>query len=292
MTVIDTSSVEPIAPAELILPHDADELIIRPVRGWIGVDWPEIVRFRELLFFLVWRDLKVRYKQTILGVIWAVIQPVVNTALIVLLDRVANITSDGYPRALYIYAGILPWTFFSTGVSLGGMSLVNQTHLLTKVYFPRLFVPTASVGAGLMDMAISFLMFAALMAGFHFIPSWQIVLLPLLIGLTILATLGATYLLASLTVSYRDFRYVIPFMIQGLMFLSPVLLPVSMIRPRYQWILALNPMVGIINGFRSAIFGAPWNFMTLGISTFVAVALFLFGLFYFRKTERRFADIA
>jgi lipopolysaccharide transport system permease protein len=293
MTVIDTSTVETLPhPVSAPPPPEADELIIRAVRGWIGIDWAEIVRFRELLFFLVWRDLKVRYKQTVLGVVWAIIQPVVNTALIVLLDRVANITSDGYPRALYIYAGILPWTFFSTGVSLGGMSLVNQTHLLTKVYFPRLFVPTASVGAGLMDMFISFLMFAALMAAFHFVPSWQFVFLPLLVAQMILATLGATYLLASLTVSYRDFRYVIPFMIQGLMFLSPVLLPVSMIPHRYQLLLALNPMVGIINGFRSAIFGAPWNFATLGISAGVSVVLFLFGLFYFRKTERRFADIA
>jgi len=292
MSVLESNAVEVVSAQAMEREHQPEELVIRNVRGWIGIDWAEIFRFRELLLFLVWRDLKVRYKQTVLGVAWAVIQPLFNTLVFVMLDRMADISSEGYVRSLYIYAGVLPFTFFQTGVNLAGLSLVNQSHLLTKVYFPRLFVPTASVGATIVDMAISFCMFGVLMAGFRFIPNWQIVFLPLLLIPTIMATLGMAYLLSSLTVSYRDFRYVIPFMLQSWMFLSPVMYPVARVPLKYQWLFALNPMAGIIDGFRSCIFGKPWNFMMLGISTTVAVVMFLFGLFYFRRTERRFADIA
>jgi len=169
---------------------------------------------------------------------------------------------------------------------------VNQSHLLTKVYFPRLFVPTASVCATLVDMAISFGMYGVLSIVFRYTPSWEIVFIPPLILLTLLATLGVAYLLSSLTVSYRDFRYVIPFMLQGWMFASPVFWTLSMVNPKYHWLVALNPMAGIIDGFRSALFGKPWDFTALAISGTVSILLFLFGLFYFRKTERRFADIA
>jgi lipopolysaccharide transport system permease protein len=292
MSVLDSNAIEAVDKTLAPLDRQPDELIIRPVRGWIGVDWPEIFRFRELLFFLVWRDLKVRYKQTVLGVAWAILQPVFNTAVFVLLDRLANISSDGYPRSVFLYTAQLPWTFFYAGVSLAGVSLVNQSHLLTKVYFPRLFVPTASICAGIVDMAMSFVMFAVLLVCFRYMPSWQIVFLPPLFLLTLLATLGLGYLLSALVVSYRDFRYVIPFMLQGLMFLSPVMYSGNLVPVRYQWVLALNPMSGIINGYRSAILGAPWNFVTLGVSSAVSVALFLVGLFYFRRVERRFADIA
>ncbi len=271
---------------------DADEMVIRPVKGWIGVDWREIMRFRELLYFLVWRDLKVRYKQTVLGVAWAVLQPLFNMLLFTMLQRFANIPTDGYQRELYVYAGLLPWTFFSTGVNLGGLSLINQSHLLTKVYFPRLFVPTACVGAGLVDMAFSFGMLAILLLWFAFVPSWQIVYVPGLIVLAMLATMGLSYLLAALTVSYRDFRYLIPFFLQALLLLSPVMYPLTIVKTEYRWIMALNPMVGIIDGFRSSMLGKPWDFQVLGISTATTLALFAVGLFYFRKTERRFADIA
>ncbi len=293
MTAINGEVLEPVGRVGSVEPPEPEELVIRPLRGWIGIDWPEIVRFRELLYFLVWRDYKVRYKQTVLGVAWAIVQPVFNMVVFtIIFGRLAKISSDGFPYALYVYAGLVPWTFFSTGVNLAGLSLVNQSHLLTKVYFPRAFVPTASVGAGLVDMAISMVMGGLILLYFCFIPSWQIVFLPLLVLLTVLATLGLGYLLSSLTVSYRDFRYVIPFMLQGLMFLSPVVYPVNLVPGRYQWVLALNPMAGIIDAFRSAILGKPWNFVTLGVSTAVTIGLFVFGLFYFRKTERRFADIA
>jgi lipopolysaccharide transport system permease protein len=179
-------------------------------------------------------------------------------------------------------------------VNLAGQSVVNQQQLLTKVYFPRLFVPSASIGGGLVDMAISFGVYAVILGAYRFAPSWQVVFVPGLVLLTVLAALGMGYLLSALTVSYRDFRYAVPFMLRVMWGLSPVIYPVSLIG-RHPWavsIMALNPMMGIIDGYRSAILGKPWNFTTLAISGASAVALFTFGLFYFRKTERRFADIA
>jgi len=273
--------------------HAPYELVIRPRKGWINIDWAELWQCRELLFFLVWRDVKVRYKQTVLGIAWAAIQPV-STMIIftVIFGNFAKIPSEGLPYAVFVYAGLLPWTFFANGVTQAGMSLVSQQRLLTKIYFPRLFVPTAGIGSGLLDLAISFGVYACILAVFGVAPSWGVVFVPGLVLLTIVAALGLGYTLAALTVSYRDFRYVVPFMVRTLMYLSPVIFPVSMVPPRYHWILALNPMAGIIDGFRSAILGKPWNLTTLTVSTAVTVALFVFGLFYFRKTERRFADIA
>jgi len=270
-----------------------EQTVIRASRGWIGIDWPELWRFRELLYFLVWRDFKVRYKQTTLGVAWAVLQPVFNMVVFtIIFGRLAHLASDGLPYAVFVYAGLLPWTFFSAGVNLAGLSLVNQQNLLTKVYFPRLFVPAASIGAGLVDLAISFGVYAVILAFYRFPPSWQIVYLPFLILLTVLATLGAGLLLAALTVTYRDFRFVIPFMLQAMMYISPVVYPVSLVPKRYAWLLALNPMAGIIDAYRSAILGKPWNLTTLSVSTATTLILFTYGLFYFRKTERKFADIA
>lgn len=293
MTAIDTTLVD-AKPAEA----DADELVIQPVRGWIGIDWQEILRYRELLYFLVWRDLKVRYKQTVLGVAWAVLQPLFNMLLFLMLTRVVGIDwgtdvagNKSIPQ-LCIYAGLLPWTFFSTGVNLGGLSLINQAHLLTKVYFPRLFVPTACIGVGLIDMAISMGMFGVLLVYFQFVPSWQMVFVPGLVLLALLATLGFGYLLSSLTVSYRDFRYVIPFLVQAMMLGSAVMFPLSSVPADKQWILALDPMVGIVDAFRSAMLGRAWNFQVLGISAGMSVLIFIVGLYYFRKTERKFADIA
>jgi lipopolysaccharide transport system permease protein len=272
---------------------EAEELVIQASRGWIGIDLPELWRFRELLYFLVWRDFKVRYKQTVLGIAWAVLQPVFNMVVFtIIFGHLAHISSEGTPYAVFVYAGLLPWTFFSASVNLAGLSLVNQQNLLTKVYFPRLFVPAASIGAGLVDLAISFGIYAIILLGYRQVPSWQIVYLPLLILLTVIATLGFSFLLAALTVSYRDFRFVIPFMLQAMMYISPVVYPVSMVPARWQWLLALNPMAGIIDAYRCAILGKPWNIATLSVSTLSTIALFTLGVFYFKKTERRFADIA
>jgi lipopolysaccharide transport system permease protein len=291
MTVMTSDS-----PTEIIAQQQAavpTEMVIEARRGWIGIDWAEIWHYRELLYFLVWRDLKVRYKQTVLGIAWAVLQPLLSTFIFtIIFGMFAHIPTPGMPYAVFVYAGLLPFTFFQTGVNQAGLSLISQQNLLTKVYFPRLFVPTSSIGAGLVDMAISFGVYGIILASYRFVPSWQIVYVPGLLLLTILVTLGLGYLLAALTVSYRDFRYVIPFMLQLFMYASPVIFPVTLVPTRYRWILALNPLTGIIDGYRSAILGQPWHLPTLGISIATTIGLFIFGLFYFRKTERRFADIA
>ena len=272
---------------------DASEVLIRHQRGWIPIDWEELWHFRELLYFLVWRDLKVRYKQTLLGVAWAVLQPLFSMIIFtIIFGHLVKLDSEGFPYAVFVYAGLLPWTFFSASVALAGQSLVHQQSLMTKVYFPRLFVPSASVGASLADLMISLVVYALILAAYHVVPSWQIAFLPGLIVLTVIATLGLSYILAALTVTYRDVRFVIPFMLQLMMYGSPVVYSVHIFPHRYRWLLALNPMAGIIDGYRSAILGTPWNYTTLGVSSAVAVALFVYGVYYFRKTERTFADLA
>ena len=272
----------------------APALVLRPRSGWIPIDWRELWQHRELLYFLSWREVKVRYKQTVLGAAWAIIQPLFAMGVFtIIFGNFAKIPSDGQPYAAFVYAALLPWTFFANAVTNGGQSLINQQHLLTKVYLPRLFVPAAAIGSGLVDLAISFGVYAIVLACCRVVPSWQCVFLPGLLLLTIMAALGLSLLLAALTVAYRDFRYVVPFLMQALMYMSPVVYPVELVPARYQWLLALNPMAGIIDGYRTAMLGGrPWNFTVLGVSAATTVLLFVFGLFYFRKTERRFADIA
>ncbi len=269
------------------------EVIIQPRRGWVPIDWRELWEHRELLGFMVQRDLKVRYKQTVLGLAWAVLQPTFSVLIFsVIFGAFAKIPSDGVPYPVFAFAGMLPWMLFSTAVTAGGQSLINQQHLLTKVYMPRMFIPAASIGTAVADFAIAFVVFLLLMLAYGRIPGPSIAAVPLLVGIAVTAALGASLLLSSLTVSYRDFRFVLPFMMQVWMYLSPVIYPVSMVPEKYQWILAINPMVGVIDGFRSACLGQPWNWDTLGISAGTAVGMLAIGLFYFRRTERRFADIA
>lgn len=296
---LDAPAAPAVAPRRAAMPAPSvdlptgRQLVIEPRRGWIPINWGEMYEFRELLYFLIWRDVKVRYKQTVLGVGWAVLQPVLAMLIFtVIFGRFAKIPSDGAPYAVFVYAGLLPWTFFSSGVSQGGLSLVSQQHLLTKVYLPRLFVPAASVGGALVDLAVSFGVYAVLLVAYGVAPTWGILCLPLLVLATILAALGLSFLLAALTVSYRDFRYVVPFMMQILMYLSPVVYSTSLIPERWQWLAALNPMSGIIDAFRAAILGSPLNPITLSISILSTLGLLVAGVAYFRSVERRFADIA
>ncbi len=274
------------------------ELVIQPRQGWLAIDWRELFRYRELLFFLTWRDYKVRYKQTFLGVAWAVLQPVLSMVIFtVIFGNFADFKSqlpvglqDKY--ALFVFAGLLPWQFFSAAVTNGGGSLVSQQNLLTKIYFPRLFVPSAIVGAALVDMAISIGVFAILSVCMGLWPTWNLLALPLLLGLLVVASLGIAYLLSALTVTYRDARFIIPFMVQAWLYVSPVVYPLSLAPAKWHWALALNPMCGIIEGFRSALLGTEWQLVPLAISTTTTTVLFLAGLYYFRQTEGRFADIA
>jgi lipopolysaccharide transport system permease protein len=269
------------------------ETIIRPRTGWIAIDWSELWDRRELLQSLVYRDVQVRYKQTVLGFAWAILQPVFSMLIFTFIfGRFAKLPSEGAPYALFVYCGLLPWTFFSSAVTAGGQSLVNQQALLTKIYLPRLFVPAAPVGGALVDLGISFGVFALLMTFFQQMPGWGIVLIPVLLLMLLAATLGIGLFLAALTVSYRDFRYVIPFMMQAGMYISPVIYSASMIPPEYRYILALNPLMGIIDGFRAAFLNRPFDWPLVAISAISAIGLLFLGMFYFRKTERRFADVA
>ena len=268
------------------------EFVIEPPQGWGGLGWSELVRYRELLYFMIWRDLKVRYKQTVLGVVWAIIQPLFSVVVFtVIFGRLAGLSSEGFPFALFVLAGLLPWQFFQSGVSTAGLSLVNQQNLLTKVYFPRLFVPASVIGTCLVDFFIASLLFALLLLWYQVMPSWQVLFVPILLFFVMLATLGLGFWLAALTVTFRDLRFVVPFLMQALMFLSPVVYAVSIVPAEWHWVLGINPMAGLIDGFRSAVLGKPWNFITLSVSCFSSTTLFLFGIYMFRKTEQKFADL-
>lgn len=272
---------------------DFPEVVIRPRSGWIAIDWKELFYYRELLYFLSWRDVKVRYKQTVLGVAWAVIQPLLTMVIFtVIFGKFAGMPSGGLPYPVFVFAGLIPWTFFSTCIGFAGTCLIGQQHLLTKIYFPRLFVPSAVICAYLIDLAVTLVLYAFILTAYAIVPSWQVVFLPLMILLTLVLTLGLGYTLAALTVLFRDIRYIIPFGLQLLMYLSPVIYPVNLLPDRYRWILSLNPMCGIIEGFRWSILGTPCDPISMGLSAAISLGLLIFGLFFFRRTERQFADIA
>ena len=272
---------------------DATETVIRPRPGWIAVNWRELYAFRELLYFLSLRDVKVRYKQTSLGVAWAVLQPLATMLIFTVIYAVfLKVPSDDVPYPVFVFAGLIPWQFFSSGLTIASQCLINQQQFLTKIYFPRIFIPTASVAAFLVDMVISFVIYAGLLLYYGFMPSWQVIFVPLLVLLTVVLTLGVGIFLSAVTVVYRDAKHMVPFLLQFLMYASPVVYPVSIVPKRYQWVLGLNPLCGLIDGFRSAILGTPWNFITLGLSVLLSTGMLVFSLFYFRRTERHFADIA
>ncbi len=266
--------------------------VIEPQKGWRTLDLKELWAYRELLMVLAQRDIKVRYKQTVLGVAWAVIQPLATMLLFSLVfGRLAKIPSDGLPYPIFVYAGLLPWTFFANAISTSGNSLVGQQHLISKVYFPRLIIPLSSIGTGLIDFAIAALILLAMMVYYGIGWSFNLLAVPFLVVAVIFISLGVGTLLSALTVSYRDFRFVIPFMVQFWMWATPVVYPASMFPEKWQWVLFLNPMAGLIEGFRSAFLGRPFDWPGISISLAVATCVFLLGIFYFEKMERRFADI-
>lgn len=268
------------------------QIIIEPRKGWLGVNWREIWNYRELLFFLTWRDVKVRYKQTVLGFLWAFIQPFLKMVVFsVVFGRLAKMDSEGFPYPIFVYAGLLPWQFFAETLNRSSQSVVGNANLITKVYFPRLIMPISSVGACLVDFAISFSILIGLMFYYGIMPTFAAVLVLPLILLTIFTALGVGTLLSALNVAYRDFRYVIPFMVQIWMFATPVIYPVKIVPKNWQWLLFLNPMSGIVDAYRSAILGKPFAWGNLAISVNVALLAFLCGLMYFRRFEREFADI-
>ena len=267
--------------------------VIEPKKGWVPVDLKEIWQYSELLYFLTKRDIKVRYKQTVLGGLWAIIQPFFTMVIFTFFfGRLGNIPSDGMPYPIFVYAALLPWTYFANAVSTSGNSLVGSANLITKIYFPRLIVPVSAALGGLLDFFIALFILLGLIIYYKVILTLGILLFPFLIGLTFLCAVGVGLWLSALNVQYRDIRYVIPFLIQIWMFISPVIYPVSMAKGNYLYILLFNPMSGVIKAYRASILGhQPIDWGMLGLSTAIILFLFISGLFYFRRMERVFADV-
>ena len=267
--------------------------VIEPSKGWIPVDLKEIWKYRELLYFLTKREIQVRYKQTVLGGLWAIIQPFFTMVVFTLFfGRLAKMPSDGIPYPIFVYAGLLPWTYFANALSNSGNSLVGSANLISKVYFPRVIIPASSSLAGLLDFFIATTILGIMMFYYSLFPGLTVLLFPFLIGLTFLCAVGVGLWLSALNVQYRDIRYAIPFLIQIWMFVSPVIYPASLVTEKYKWVLALNPMGGVINAFRSCLLGhKPIDWFLLGISTCIIVMIFISGMYYFRRMEKTFADV-
>lgn len=272
---------------------DATITYLRPPRGWISLDLRELWRYRELLYFLVWRDIKVRYKQTALGASWAVIQPFFTMVVFSLFfGRLAGMPSDGVPYPVFSFAALVPWTFFANGLSQSSNSLVSDQNLIKKVYFPRLAIPIATVLAGGVDFAIAFVVLLAMMLGYGIVPTANILWIVPLLGLALVTSLGVGLWFAALNVRYRDVRYVVPFIVQFWLFATPIAYPSSLLEEPWRTLYGLNPMVGVVEGFRWALLGTdtPPGGMLI-VSALAAVAILVGGAFYFRRMEVTFADV-
>jgi lipopolysaccharide transport system permease protein len=268
------------------------ELIIEPGRAERNY-WRDLWRFRELLYFLAYRDILVRYKQTVIGVAWAVLRPALTMLIFVAFRRVTKLTVSNVPDAILVYSALLPWQFFSTALTEAASSLIGNANLISKVYFPRLLVPAGAVVTSLVDFAVTLGLLAVLLLWYRFLPDWQIVALPILVALTFGLSIGTGLLLAALNVEYRDFRYIVPFIVQFGLFASPIAFETSAVPQKWRLLYSLNPLVGIIDGFRWAILRGrtPLDLTTLGVSVTVTVVFLMLGIWYFRRSERSFADV-
>lgn len=266
---------------------------IRSSGGWRAVNLLELWRYRELLFFLALRDIKLRYKQTALGVAWAVIQPLFTMIVFaIFFGQLGKIPSDGKPYALFVLVALVPWQLFAYALTQSSNSLVSEQRLITKVYFPRLIVPIASVLAGVVDFLVALVLVAIGMAVFGVVPTWAVVALPAFFAFAILVALAAGLWLSALNVQYRDVRYTIPFLTQFWMFLTPIAYPASIVPEAYRGLYGLNPMAGVVEGFRWALLGTESpDWVLMGVSASVVTLLFIGGVFYFRRMERTFADV-
>jgi len=256
--------------------------------------WQDIWRYRELFAFLAWRDILARYKQTVIGIAWSVIRPLFTMVVFtIIFGKIAKLPSGGVPYPILVFTAMLPWQFFSNSLSDASNSLIMNANLLTKVYFPRLIMPASSVIVSFVDFLISFAILALLMIWYQFVPSWRIIMLPLLTFLAIAAAMGSGLWLASFNVKYRDFRIVVPFIVQIGLYISPVGFSSNVVPEQWRFLYSLNPMVGVIDGFRWAILGGESNLYRPGfvVSTVIVIILCLSGIWYFRKTEQTFADV-
>lgn len=268
----------------------ATRLVIEPGRSARNY-WTDLWRYRELLGFLAWRDLAVRYKQTAIGLAWAVIRPALILLVFVAFRRIAGLESRGVPDPLWVLAAVLPWQFFSSALSESASSLVANTNLVSKVYFPRMIIPLAAIATACVDFGITLVLVALLMACYGFVPGAHVLALPLFMALALALSAGLGLLFAALNVEYRDFRYVVPFIVQFGLFVSPIAFSTADVPEGWRALYALNPMVGVIDGFRCALLGAPLDGSVLASSVAVTAVLLGVGVWYFRRTEREFADV-
>ncbi len=289
-------TADPITPGPSPSGHNeppVPTVVITPAKGWIRLGLADVWAYRELLYFLTWRDIKVRYKQTALGAAWAVLQPFMTMVVFSLFfGRLAGIPSEGVPYPVFAYAALVPWTFFANGVTLSSQSMVGNSNLITKVYFPRLIVPVAAVVSGLVDFGIAMVVLLGMMAFYGIVPTWQVVTLPIFLLLALVTSLGVGLWLSALNVRYRDIRYVVPFLMQFWLFATPIAYPSTLLNEPWRTIYGLNPMVGVVEGFRWALLDtrtAPG--LTTLLSAFAALGLLISGAFYFRRMEKTFADV-
>jgi lipopolysaccharide transport system permease protein len=272
---------------------DLQKVRVEPSRGWVSLQLQELWGYRELLYFLIWRDIKVRYKQTMLGASWAILQPFLTMVVFsIFFGRLAKIPTDGLPYPIFSYVALVPWTFFAQGLSHASNSLVGSSNLIKKVYFPRLIVPIAGVVSGLVDFTLAFVVLIGMMAFYGIMPSITVLWLPFFLLLALMTALGTGLWLAALNVQYRDVRYVVPFLTQLWLFATPIAYPSSLLAEPWRTIYGLNPMVGVVEGFRWALVGTALNSPTsMLVSISISLILLIGGAFYFRRMERTFADV-
>jgi len=280
--------IEDLAP-----PGEMPVTRIRPSRGWISLNLRDLWEYRELLFFLTWRDVKVRYKQTVLGAAWAIIQPFFTMVVFSLFfGKLAKMPSDNIPYPIFSYAALVPWTFFANGLSQSSASLVGSANLIKKVYFPRLVVPISAVISGGVDFVLAFVVLLGMMFYFGIVPTWNVAWLPLLLLLALTTSLGVGLWLTAMNVQFRDVRYAVPFLVQAWMFATPIAYPSSLLNEPWRTLYGINPMAGVIEGFRWALLGTE---TTPGpiilVSALMSVGLLVSGAYYFRRMEKTFADV-
>jgi lipopolysaccharide transport system permease protein len=268
-------------------------VLIKPIRGWTSLNLGDLWVYRELVFFMTWRDLKVRYKQTLLGASWAVLQPFLTMVVFsIFFGGLAKVPSDGVPYPIFSYVALLPWGLFSNALTNASRSLVASAHMITKIYFPRLILPLSSILSGIVDFLISFVVLIGMMLYYHLTPTSAVWTLPFFLLLSLISALGVGLWLSALNVLYRDIGYVLPFLTQFWMFITPIAYPASMVPEKWKLVYALNPMTGVVEGFRWALLGTQTtSFSMLAVSTGISLIILVSGLYYFRRMERQFADM-
>ncbi|HEV3486103.1 MAG TPA: ABC transporter permease [Vicinamibacterales bacterium] len=285
-----TAPTHPHPPA-LHLP-DEPLVVIEPRGSWVPIDLRELVSYRELLYFLVWRDVKVRYKQAALGILWAVLQPLFLMLIFTIFyGRLARVDTGGIPYPLFAYAGLVLWMFFANAITSGGNSLVGNSNLISKVYFPRLLVPASSVLGSLVDFGFAFVVLVPMLLYYRVAPTLHLLALPLLAALTVLFAIGVGMWMAAVNVRFRDVRFALPFAVQVWLFISSVIFPSSAVPEGWRWLTKINPMSAYVEGFRSALFGQPFDWVAIGIAAVLTILVLIYATFVFRRMERSFADV-